>query len=196
MDNKIFYVYEWFNVDTDEVFYVGKGKGVRYKTIKGRNSYFSNYYGKYSCDVRKIKEKLSEDEAYDLEEKMISHYKEIGQCKCNFHKGGSGGRYKTKFKGDTKSLATMQSYIARSFNKNEKLNLKEHEEQFLNITLREFGLICPEDYFDLTREDKLKFYDLFYGMIIEYEHDMYLINSDDLCGCSSLDEYWEHIYKY
>ena len=26
-----YYVYEWFIVDTNEVFYVGKGKGNRYK---------------------------------------------------------------------------------------------------------------------------------------------------------------------
>lgn len=26
-----FYVYEWFIVETEEVFYIGKGKGKRYK---------------------------------------------------------------------------------------------------------------------------------------------------------------------
>ena len=38
MENKNdFYVYEWFNIDTNEVFYVGKGRGKRYKEVKRRN---------------------------------------------------------------------------------------------------------------------------------------------------------------
>ena len=35
--NKKFYVYEWYNIDTNEVFYVGKGCGNRYKTTSRRN---------------------------------------------------------------------------------------------------------------------------------------------------------------
>lgn len=31
MERKKFYVYEWYNIDTNEVFYVGKGCGNRYK---------------------------------------------------------------------------------------------------------------------------------------------------------------------
>lgn len=30
----MFYIYEWFNVDTNEVFYVGKGVYNRYKVKK------------------------------------------------------------------------------------------------------------------------------------------------------------------
>lgn len=29
MENN-FYVYEWYNIDTQEIFYVGKGSGKRY----------------------------------------------------------------------------------------------------------------------------------------------------------------------
>ena len=37
---KRFYVYEWYNVDSGEVFYVGKGTGYRYKRTENRNKYF------------------------------------------------------------------------------------------------------------------------------------------------------------
>jgi hypothetical protein len=66
-----FYVYEWFNVDTGEVFYVGKGKKHRYKDIKYRNRYFLNYYSKHKCSVHKVVENLSEEDALKLEVELI-----------------------------------------------------------------------------------------------------------------------------
>ena len=66
MENK-FYVYEWYNVDTDEVFYVGKGCGKRYKEISRRNELFKEYYEKFNVDVRLLKENLSEEEAFYYE---------------------------------------------------------------------------------------------------------------------------------
>lgn len=88
-----FYVYEWFNVESGEVFYVGKGCGYRYKSIEGRNNYFLNYYNKYKCDVRKIKENLTEQEAFDNEIIKIKEYKSKGQYKCNLSSGGEGCTY-------------------------------------------------------------------------------------------------------
>lgn len=85
-----FYVYEWFNIDTGEVFYVGKGKGNRYKNVSKRNQYFINYYNKYKCDVRKVEENLEETIAFGLEIELIKKYQDIGQCKCNFTDGGEG----------------------------------------------------------------------------------------------------------
>lgn len=37
------YVYEWYNVDTNEVFYVGKGINNRMHSMKNRNQYFLRY---------------------------------------------------------------------------------------------------------------------------------------------------------
>lgn len=85
-----FYVYEWFNKDTDEVFYVGKGTGNRYKIKSNRNNYFKNYINKYKCDVRKIKDNITEKEAFALEIETIAKYKKINQCQCNLTIGGEG----------------------------------------------------------------------------------------------------------
>ncbi len=87
---KDFYVYEWFNIENGEVFYVGKGRGYRYKNVVQRNKYFINYHNKYKCDVRKVRNKLEEDEAFRLEIELIKKYREIGQAKCNIADGGEG----------------------------------------------------------------------------------------------------------
>lgn len=42
MDNK-YYIYEWIRLDTNEPFYVGKGKGRRWNTLtRGTNKHFNN----------------------------------------------------------------------------------------------------------------------------------------------------------
>lgn len=93
MNNKSFYVYEWFNVDSGEVFYVGKGTKGRWKDKKSRNQYFKNYYNKHNCDVRKVKQNLTEEEAFSLEVEMIEEYKNKGECKCNLTIGGEGATF-------------------------------------------------------------------------------------------------------
>lgn len=93
MDKKRFYVYEWFNVDTGEVFYVGKGTASRWRSKKNRNQYFKNYVSKYNCDVRKVKQNLTEEESFNLEIETILKYKEKGECKCNLTSGGEGATF-------------------------------------------------------------------------------------------------------
>lgn len=90
---KDFYIYEWYNTDTNEVFYVGKGTKGRYKNTYHRNTYFKNYLNKYNCDVLKVKIDLDEDEAFELEKELIKKYRIIGQCMCNFTDGGEGGTF-------------------------------------------------------------------------------------------------------
>lgn len=87
---KDFYIYEWYNTDTNEVFYVGKGTKNRYKDTYNRNKYFKNYYNKYNCSVRKVKIDLDENEAFKLEMELIKQYWELEQCKCNLTEGGEG----------------------------------------------------------------------------------------------------------
>ena len=84
----------WYFVSTNEVFYVGKGTGNRYLDVEhSRNSYFKNIINKYKedVDVKIYKDNLSEQEAFELERKLIKEYWENGECKANFHEGGCGG---------------------------------------------------------------------------------------------------------
>ena len=61
----MFYVYEWYNVDTDEVFYVGKGTGNRYKQTSKRNKKFQQYYENHECAVRIVKYFELEEDAFN-----------------------------------------------------------------------------------------------------------------------------------
>lgn len=92
--DKSYYVYEWYFIDTGEVFHVGKGKGTRaYDTKNRRNTYFKNTIFKYknNVDVRIYRNNLTNEQACLLEKKRIKYYKSIGQAKTNFHEGGVGG---------------------------------------------------------------------------------------------------------
>lgn len=83
-----YYVYEWFNIDTGDVFYVGKGKKDRWKSLKSRSKAFKEYYNSHNCDVRKIKDNMREEDAYALEKETILRYKNISTVLCNIDDGG------------------------------------------------------------------------------------------------------------
>ena len=91
MEQNDFYVYEWFNTDTDYVFYVGKGHGHRYKDLYSRNKLFLEYLENNSVDVRIIKNNLTEKDALLEEKLLIEEYKKNNQCSCNLMEGGTGG---------------------------------------------------------------------------------------------------------
>lgn len=86
--DRIYYIYKWYFKDTGKVFYIGKGKGRRYRDKKDRNDKFIKYVNKFDCTSEKIIENLTEQEAYEKEIELISYYKSIEQCECNFTPGG------------------------------------------------------------------------------------------------------------
>lgn len=67
-----FYVYEWLIKDTGEVFYVGKGRGNRYKAFHERAYEAEKIRELYDTDDRFVATNLSEDEAVDLETKEMT----------------------------------------------------------------------------------------------------------------------------
>jgi hypothetical protein len=90
-NERLYYVYIWYIVETNEVFYVGKGKGGRYKQVSGRNKFFRDMYTSHNCDVRKIYENLTESEAFQKEQETIKWYRENTDCRLtNQTDGGEG----------------------------------------------------------------------------------------------------------
>lgn len=92
-EDKNFYVYVWIRNDINKVFYVGKGKKNRINDLSMRNKYFLNVVNKVGLNnitKYKIKENLSEQEAFDLEVYYIQYYKDLGHPLTNMTKGGEG----------------------------------------------------------------------------------------------------------
>lgn len=89
-DNK-FYVYKWFNIDTSEVFYIGKGCRGRSNQIFSRNQIFKDYYNTHNCAVEKIEYFDDEEKALKREHELILEYKAKNQAIANLDEGGRGG---------------------------------------------------------------------------------------------------------
>lgn len=83
-----YYVYEWFVVETNEIFYVGKGTKNRYKTRKRQNKFFMNFLNSHNCESRILFDGLSETDAYQKEIETISNYKRLGYRLTNQTIGG------------------------------------------------------------------------------------------------------------
>lgn len=88
---KQFYVYEWYNIKTNEVFYVGKGSGKRYLDKKHRNKAFLDYIENNEVSSRIVKYFDDEKESFQYEQKLTDEYRTQGQCQCNLIDGGYGG---------------------------------------------------------------------------------------------------------
>lgn len=167
--NNRFYVYEWFNKDSGEVFYVGKGSGSRWKTKSGRNQYFKHYISKYECGVRKVKSNITESEAFNLEVEAIKEYRNKGECKCNLASGGEGSSWKDS----PDTIYVMRRYLMLALNRSkliyqsEKINPKtleayihinshaycdEQLDKLLEI-FDDFKIKSNQDIFDMSEHD-------------------------------------------
>lgn len=90
MEN-VYYIYEWYNIETGEVFYVGKGKTRRKNDLFGRNKFFIDYYNTHKCCNRIILSQLEEKEAFEFEKKIIKYYKDNTNFRLtNQTEGGEG----------------------------------------------------------------------------------------------------------
>ena len=85
-----FYVYRHIRLDTNTVFYVGKGKDNRAYTKRRRNKYWTNIVNKVGYRVEIVQDKLSEKQAFDKEIKLIAKHKKKGECEANLTLGGEG----------------------------------------------------------------------------------------------------------
>ena len=87
----MYYVYEFYIIDTGEIIYAGKGKGGRYKRKCQRNRLLTEMLKKFSCDSRIIKIFDNEKDAFNFEYEYIKKLKLKGECVCNIYNGGAGG---------------------------------------------------------------------------------------------------------
>jgi len=92
----MFYIYKHKRISDGSIFYIGKGTGDRLNSNKGRNTHWNRIVKKDGgFDSEIIKDGLSEDDAFELEIKLIS---EIGLDNlCNMTEGGSGGNTRKNY---------------------------------------------------------------------------------------------------
>lgn len=129
MDENKFYVYQWVNDDTGEIFYVGKGSGNRYKESRKsrRNQYFSRYIKKHpNCHSEIILYNLDEQTSYQEEKRIISEYLQKGYRLTNLDEGGrAGGRSPGEANGmygKTHTPEAIQKIKEANYGKTRKLN--------------------------------------------------------------------------
>ena len=87
----MFYVYEHIRLDTNAVFYVGKGCGARVRSKDKRNKHWHAIAAKAGYSGRVIAESDDEELIFLAEEERIDQLKRIGCSLTNKTAGGAGG---------------------------------------------------------------------------------------------------------
>lgn len=87
MKNSIYYIYLHRRLDTNEVFYVGKGKNNRAYSKANRNKYWINIVDKVGYSIEILYKNLLESDAFKKEIEMIKMLSPV----ANLTKGGEGG---------------------------------------------------------------------------------------------------------
>lgn len=82
-----YYVYAHIRLDSNEIFYIGKGSENRAFSYLNRNSYWHNIVNAFDYRVEILKSDMSEKEAFCEEVRFITEHKPI----ANFTIGGTGG---------------------------------------------------------------------------------------------------------
>ena len=85
-----FYIYQHRKADTNEIFYVGKGKGTRLNQSKGRNQYWHRVVAKHGFIAEYIAQNLDEELAFLAEMEAIDVYRRRGIKLVNVTDGGEG----------------------------------------------------------------------------------------------------------
>jgi hypothetical protein len=99
-----FYVYEYVRLDTNEPFYIGKGKDNRWKSMKYRSPHFKNICKSVPVAVVILHDNLNEQTAFEYECWYIWKLRDVeGYSLVNIDDGGSG-RSGYKHKDSTKEL--------------------------------------------------------------------------------------------
>ncbi len=160
-----YYVYEWIRHDTNEPFYVGKGKNNRDIEFK-KNKYFMNIINycernNIPVSVCRIEEGLTEKEAFQTECWVIHDYMfNFGFKLANLNFGGEGGNSFLLMSEEDKAkyiLKMRKSLIGK--NKGRKVTEKQKKIQSLKMKNRFKGENNPmygKSIFDFMTPDKIE----------------------------------------
>lgn len=137
MNQNKYYVYVWKIKETDEVFYVGKGCGDRYKNLRNRNKFFLDMYNSHDCYVQIAYNYLDEETAYDIEYLLVQYFKTKGRL-TNQTDGGDGTR---GFKMPKEAINKIKATLKNFYTPEKRKEVSEQRKQVDSIyQTREFAL--------------------------------------------------------
>ncbi|MBW8463059.1 MAG: hypothetical protein K0M68_10220 [Acidovorax sp.] len=126
-----FYVYR--HIFKDGRMYIGKGRGIRVKTIEGRNFAYQRALESHGEPfVEKLYQKMSEDSAYELECKLIEEFRD--HCGFGFLLNKTGGMEQARV--EDMPISTIQTLMHAG-----KINAAQIE---CNETVNVFKRYDPE----------------------------------------------------
>lgn len=158
-----YYVYVHRIPETNEIFYVGKGRGYRYSTRSGRNKFWHNIVNKYGFTYEIVLSNLTEIQSLEIEQDFIKFYgrsnNQTGRL-VNATDGGEGlsgiksprsDKRKYKFY----NIFTDESVICTKVEFKEKLGKIRYSTLFNDRGCTKSGWIAY-DYFDWSNLDAAK----------------------------------------
>ena len=128
-ESREFYVYKHIRKDNNTCFYVGKGKGRRIYKPK-RNKHYNRIRKKYGCYVVKIKENLTEKEAFALEREIIEDYVFVFGYGINikgYYKGYNENEHLTNCTWGGEGVSGLNAYANKTPEEMEEIRRKKSE---------------------------------------------------------------------
>jgi len=86
----MFYTYAHYKKDTGELFYIGKGKGIRHTVSNNRNNFWNNIVNKHGFFSKILATWKTESEAFEHEKVLIYSFKKMNYTLANMTDGGEG----------------------------------------------------------------------------------------------------------
>jgi hypothetical protein len=137
-----YYTYQHRSLDTNKIFYVGKGKSDRLNDKNKRSKYWKSYVAKHGFIAEKIVNNVDEEFAYFVEMEAIDVYKKRNIKLVNLSNGGEGCSAYLLFH-SAKTKAKMSE--AQKGNKN-RLGKKASNETKEKIRIARLGKSLSESH--------------------------------------------------
>jgi hypothetical protein len=137
------YVYVHTRLDNGLPFYVGKGRGNRYKSPMQRNKHWHNLVNKHNgFNYHKLVENIDNEFAYLIEKEVISKYKWLGYPLVNKTDGGEGVSGSSVNLGIPKTKEHKEKLRQANVGKKQSIETIEKRKQSMQLKIKN-GWINP-----------------------------------------------------